>query len=230
MIFYVYALKDPRNNKPFYIGKGKGDRYSHHFYKGNLCERSIKNNKIKSILNKGLEVLIEILHDNLSENRAFLYERVYIRRYGRKDNKTGILCNHTDGGDGFSGLVFTDESKLNMSISALKRFKDPKEIEKISKSHIGQCRPHNETTKDKISKSNKRRIHSELSRINMSEGKKKMISENLEYYEYLIFLGKYASTEEGKQKISNSVKELWKDPIYREKQLEARRKKRNDKN
>jgi len=30
-MFYVYALIDPRNNKPFYVGKGKGERWKHHF-------------------------------------------------------------------------------------------------------------------------------------------------------------------------------------------------------
>ena len=28
--YYVYALVDPRNQKVFYIGKGKGDRVSNH--------------------------------------------------------------------------------------------------------------------------------------------------------------------------------------------------------
>ena len=28
--FYVYMLIDPRNNKPFYVGKGKGNRVFQH--------------------------------------------------------------------------------------------------------------------------------------------------------------------------------------------------------
>lgn len=31
MQFYVYALIDPKTNKPFYIGKGKDDRIKQHF-------------------------------------------------------------------------------------------------------------------------------------------------------------------------------------------------------
>ena len=40
--YYVYALIDPRGNKPFYIGKGKGSRIYNHV-----------NNAIKHIKKRG---------------------------------------------------------------------------------------------------------------------------------------------------------------------------------
>jgi len=40
--YYVYALIDPRNNKPFYIGKGKDNRIYNHV-----------NNAIKHIKKRG---------------------------------------------------------------------------------------------------------------------------------------------------------------------------------
>lgn len=47
---------------------------------------------------------IVFLEKNLTEIGAYVLERRYIRWYGSKDNKTGILRNKTDGGEGTSGL------------------------------------------------------------------------------------------------------------------------------
>jgi len=97
--FYTYAyLRE--DGTPYYIGKGYGYRIYHN-------RRKIKPPKDKS--------RIVFLKKNLTEEEAFKHEKYMIAIFGRKDNGTGILRNLTDGGEGCSGILVSEETRKKMS-------------------------------------------------------------------------------------------------------------------
>ena len=59
---------------------------------------------------------IIILKKNLTEEEAFKHEIYMIAVFGRKDLRTGILRNLTDGGEGSSGRVVTEEEIVRQKI------------------------------------------------------------------------------------------------------------------
>jgi hypothetical protein len=94
--FYTYAYLRKKNNTPYYIGKGKDNR--------------------AFVKHKGISVpkdrsKIIFLKQNLTEEEAFKHEEYMIAVFGRKDLGTGILLNRTNGGDGTSGRVMSEEQK-----------------------------------------------------------------------------------------------------------------------
>ena len=101
--FYTYAyLREDRT--PYYIGKGHGNRA----YKREKSE-VIKLPKDKS--------RIIFLKQNLTEEEAFKHEIYMIAVFGRKDLGTGILYNRTDGGEGGSGAIVSEETRIRISKS-----------------------------------------------------------------------------------------------------------------
>ena len=99
MHYYTYAyLREDKT--PYYIGKGTGKR----IYSTN---KRIKPPKDKS--------RIIFLKQNLTEKEAFKHEVYMIDVFGRKDLGTGILVNMTNGGEGASGWVPSEENKKNIS-------------------------------------------------------------------------------------------------------------------
>lgn len=93
--YYVYYLKDPITNLPFYIGKGEGRRAYRHFTgKKSKIENPYKYNKIQSLIRKGTPPVVEILIDGLDENTAYTIEVMLIKVYGRKGiDANGVLTN-----------------------------------------------------------------------------------------------------------------------------------------
>ncbi len=127
--FYIYVYLDPRKHgqycykdicflfEPFYIGKGKNNRYLVE-YNRNKDFINITS-EIKKI---GVEPIIIKLYKNLSEEQSLKLETKLIKEIGRCDLKTGSLINKTSGGQGISGYKFSEKTKEIMSENRRKKF------------------------------------------------------------------------------------------------------------
>ena len=171
-MFYVYSyLRE--DFSPYYIGKGSGKRA---YTKG---PNEVKPPKDKS--------RVKIIKDNLTEEEAFLLEKLYILMFGRIDLGTGILRNKSDGGDGASGAVRSLETREKLRQANLGK-KKPKEVgEKISKALKGKRK--SPETRAKQSAVRKGRKCTEEHKRKVSEAKKG-----------------FKHTEEAKRKISDNKK------------------------
>lgn len=134
--YYVYEYIDPRTMKPFYVGKGSGDRMYHHL---NESWENTQNKKkyrvIKNIRNNDLEPIVQIHTDNLTEHEAYALEANLIRVYGRRDIDTnGLLTNICEDNRPPSqlGKVRSAETKEKMSISSRKENLSDDTIKKMS--------------------------------------------------------------------------------------------------
>ena len=79
LAYYVYALIDPRDNRIFYIGKGKENRVFQHAEAAivdKTCD--LKLDTIRSIKSEGKEVIHYIIRHNLEEREALLVESTLI--------------------------------------------------------------------------------------------------------------------------------------------------------
>lgn len=103
--FYTYKHYKADDNTVFYVGKGKLDRCLH---------RKDRSQWWYNTVNKhGYYIIIDEI--NLTEEQAFAREKELVSIYGRKQYG-GLLINLTDGGEGVSGKIFTEEERQQKSI------------------------------------------------------------------------------------------------------------------
>ncbi len=107
---YVYRHIRNDKNLPFYIGIGSDEKGKYTRAKRKTCRSKLWESIVKNTTYE-----IEILEDGLSWEEALEKEMWWIKFYGRIDNGTGILVNHTDGGDGMVGWKASEEIKSKLS-------------------------------------------------------------------------------------------------------------------
>lgn len=130
-MFYVYLHITKDTNEIFYVGKGKGNR---------AYKSSGRNKFWHSVINKhGFKV--EIVKENLTEEQSVALEKQLIHEYGRRDLGVGKLVNLTNGGDGVSGKIYTDNEKKLLSDSLKSHYKISENREKrrqVAKKVLGR--------------------------------------------------------------------------------------------
>jgi hypothetical protein len=133
--FYVYVLFDWRG-WPFYVGKGRGNRYRHHRKPSQLKADTPKNHAIRETLRVLGEIPSIVVAADLTEVEAYQIEISMIASIGRAPN--GPLVNATDGGHGLCGLNEASLLRARAKISAYHRGRtlSPEHKAKISAAHL----------------------------------------------------------------------------------------------
>lgn len=92
--YYVYLLKDPRNQEVFYVGKGLGNRVFNHLESAlESIDISDKLDRIREITNSDEKVEHYIIRHGLSEKEAFEIEAALIDFVGMQ-NLTNAQKGH----------------------------------------------------------------------------------------------------------------------------------------
>jgi len=183
-MYYVYLLLDSSkpgdyqygdfkfNFEPFYVGKGKGYRIKN--TTKDLRSNLFKSNKIKKLLENNIEIIKIKLFENIEENESLQKEIMLIKTIGRRNLNNGPLVNLTDGGEGLSGFVYTEETLKKRSISQTGEgngFFGHKHTEEVRKKHSllvrGESHPmfgkkHSEETIKKLKEHREKKISNKL--------------------------------------------------------------------
>ena len=172
-VFYVYIYFDPRqqsnynilgetfNYKPVYVGKGKGNRVLMHI-KSKSKTKLINLNK--HLVKQGLVPCYKILRYFNNEEEAHSLEMELIKELGREDLGLGPLFNLTNGGEGVSGVIVTQEG-IEIKRKNTKAFWDSLTLEerkRVGKKSAANRDPYNVSKGSITRKSTRREWSSEF--------------------------------------------------------------------
>jgi hypothetical protein len=110
-MYYVYALIDPRNGSPFYIGKGKGKRVDAHEIEARKGCASKKCARIREIWASDLAIVKAVLKRFHDEDAAYTYEKQRIDEIGVQN-----LTNATSGGRSPAWLVWDNTIRGDIDV------------------------------------------------------------------------------------------------------------------
>ena len=135
--YYVYALVDPRDNRIFYIGKGKGNRIFQHAE--NACkddESNLKLDTIRNIIQGGKKVEYYILRHNLTEEEAYIVESTLIDlltypKFNKEFQLANISAGHHQWDEGIKSVEDVNALYCRAKIK-------PKEGEKLLLVNLNQ--------------------------------------------------------------------------------------------
>ena len=133
-VFYVYVLRHP-DGVPLSVGKGCGARAKRHLSRSHS---QFVNRIISKIRRDGGDPVVDFVFETDDERAAHVREIELIGFYGRRNNGTGCLANLTDGGEGQSGRVCSDETRKKIGAKSADRECTIETRAKISKAHKGR--------------------------------------------------------------------------------------------
>lgn len=174
MEYKIYFLIDPRTGEVRYVGKTT-KKLTYRLMNGHMQDSSIthKTNWVKSLKKEDLLPEIKLVKICESEYRCNYAEGFYIKLIGRADKGKGILVNATDGGEGTTGRVLSEETKKKISKGNKGKLLGRKLPEKVKKKMMKTRSSFSEKKKKEIS----RKISEANKGKNMSDETKEKLRE-----------------------------------------------------
>jgi hypothetical protein len=165
---YVYALYAGQQEKPCYIGIGKGKRLYNHMQearRGFIGPNPRKCRALIACVRRGIPVIARKIASDLTIAEACAMETAFVLQYGRRGlDPRGCLLNAAEGGFGvrnplpstrlkkslgMRGRTFSEETLVKMRLAAKNR-PPPSAVTKAKLSLAGRGRKHRPQTLAKM--------------------------------------------------------------------------------